>query len=72
MDTTSKAQPASTTVADREKAEKKAFSLLKKDFGMHVGLVERQEQKNLSDARVIAYAEGSAGLARRLGTPKLL
>lgn len=72
MDITTKAQQASTTGTDKEKAEKKAFSLLKKDFNLHVGLVVRQDTKNLSDARVIAYAEGSAGLARRLGAPRLV
>lgn len=70
--TTSQAQPANTAAADKEKAEKKAWGLLKKDFTLHVGLVVRQDGKNLPDARVIAYAEGAAGLARRLGTPKLV
>lgn len=57
---------------DAEKAAKKALLKAKKDFSLHVGLVERQDGLTLSDARATAYVEGAVGLAKRLGKPVLL
>jgi len=51
------------------RAAKKEQQKLQKDFGLHVGLVQRMDDLNVSAARAVAYREGRAGLDARLGTP---
>lgn len=61
----------SAVLSDADKAKKKAFAQLKKDFLLHVGLVERQDGLAIADARATAYAEGTTGLSKRLGQKAL-
>lgn len=63
--------PSPSLVSDADKAKKKAFAQLKKDFLLHVGLIERQDGLAIADARATAYVEGQGGLSKRLGQKAL-
>lgn len=54
------------------KAAKKALLKAKKDFALHVGLIEAESEVSVADARATAYVEGPAGLYKRLGKPVLV
>lgn len=51
--------------------DKKEAAAAKQDFELHCALIRKQEGRTSNAARFIAWSEGPAGLARRLGTPEL-
>lgn len=47
--------------------DKKQQAALKADFALHVALIQKQDGATQTNARWLAWTEGQAGLARRLG-----
>lgn len=55
-----------TATDEVEKAARKAHARNKQNFELHVALIMRTDETTKSHAIVTAYAEGEAGLVRRL------